>query len=154
VDKYLEEAKIAIKGSDNKKQLFEAVESLAEALKEVQNLRVLDFETKKSELNFYRKYCDYAAELLKDTSEKSPFATEVLRKGLPIFDRNLKDLLKEIQEKANIICKLSIGTDKQEIACAFNREVQKWEISNQEEMTWNIENLIYLGIKYSENTRE
>ena len=38
VDKYLEEAKAAIKGSESKKQLFEAVENLAEALKEVQNI--------------------------------------------------------------------------------------------------------------------
>ena len=42
VDKYLEEAKSAIKGSESKKQLFEAVENLSEALKEVQNLGNLD----------------------------------------------------------------------------------------------------------------
>ena len=42
VNKYLEEAKAAIKGSESKKQLFEAVENLAEALKEVQSLGNLD----------------------------------------------------------------------------------------------------------------
>ena len=89
----------------------------------------------KSELNFYRKYCDHAAELMKYTDEKAPFATEVLRKGLPILDRNLKELLEEIQEKAKTVCQASQGTATQEIACTVNREIQKWEIGNQEEMT-------------------
>jgi HEAT repeat protein len=40
VNKYLEEAKAAIEGSENKKQLFEAVENLSDALKEVQNLDI------------------------------------------------------------------------------------------------------------------
>jgi HEAT repeat protein len=69
VDRYLAEAKAAIQGSEGKKQLFEAVENLSDALKEIQNLRNLNFEAKKSELNFYRKYCDHAAELMKDTNE-------------------------------------------------------------------------------------
>ena len=59
VNKYLKEAKSAIKGSESKKQLFEAVENLAEALKEVQNLGNLDLSEMKDELNFYRKYCDH-----------------------------------------------------------------------------------------------
>ena len=141
VNKYLEEARIAIEGSESKKQLFEAVENLAEALKEVQNLENLDFEAKKSELNFYRKYCDHAAELMKDTNEKAPFATKVLRKGLPILNRNLKELLEEIQEKAKIACQISKGTNTEEIACAVNREVQKWEIDNPREMAQKVENL-------------
>jgi hypothetical protein len=35
VNKYLEEAKSAIKGSENKKRIFESVQNLADALKEV-----------------------------------------------------------------------------------------------------------------------
>ena len=80
VDKYLEEAKAAIKGSKSKELLFEAVENLANALKEVQNLGNLDLEAKKGELNFYRKYCDRAAELMKDTEETAPFATDSYEK--------------------------------------------------------------------------
>jgi HEAT repeat protein len=97
VNKYLDEAKAAIEGSESKKQLFEAVQNLSDALKEVQNLGNLDFEAKKRELNLYRKYCDHAAELMKDTNEKAPFVTEVLRKGLLFLDRKLKSLLEEIQ---------------------------------------------------------
>ncbi|WP_243684072.1 hypothetical protein [Methanosarcina barkeri] len=100
MNKYLEEAEAAIEDSESKKQLFEAVENLAEALKEVQNLETLDIQAMKGELNFYRKYCDRAVELMKDTEETAPLATEVMRKGLPILDRNIKRILEEIQEKA------------------------------------------------------
>lgn len=142
VNKYLEEAKSAIEGSKSKEILFEAVKNLAEALKEVQNLKNLDLEEKKGELNFYRQYCDRAEELMIETEETAPFATIAMKKGLPILDRNLKELLEEIQKKAKIACKESKGTPTQEIACAVSKEVQKWKIGSQEEMTLNIEGLI------------
>jgi hypothetical protein len=81
---------------------------------------------------------------MRNANGKAPFATEVLRKGLPILDRNLKELFDEIQEKAKIACKESIGTDAEEIASVINREVQKWEISNPEEIARLIEDLAYL----------
>jgi hypothetical protein len=142
VNKYLEEAKSAIKDSESKKQLFEAVQNLAEALKEVQNMENLDLSEMKDELNFYRKYCDHAAELIKCTDEKTPFATKVLRKGLPILDRNLKAIIGEIQEKAKTVCKVPQGTATKEIAYSVCREVQRWEISNQVEMSWYVLNLV------------
>lgn len=144
VEKYLIEAKNAVKGSKSKELLFEAVENLANALKEIQNLKNLDFDVMKNELNFYRKYCDRAAELMKDTDERAPFATEVLRKGLPILDRNLKGLIEEIQQKAKIACNESIGTATEEIACAVSKEVLKWEMGTEEEMIQKIENLIFI----------
>ena len=116
VDKYLAEAKNAVKGSKSKKLLFEVVNNLANALKEVQNPENMDLEAKKSELNFYRKYCDRAAELLRDTEEKAPFATITMRKGLPILDRKLKSLIEEIKEKANTACQVSQGTPTREVA--------------------------------------
>jgi HEAT repeat protein len=143
VDKYLAEAKDAVRGSKSKELLFEAVETLANALKEVQDLGNLDLEAKKGELNFYRQYCDRAAELMRETEETAPFATIAMRKGLPILDRNLKELLEEIQKKAKIACKESKGTDTEEIACTINREIQTWEIGSQEEMAFNVENLIF-----------
>ena len=144
VNKYLEEAKSAIKDSESKKQLFEAVENLAEALTEVQNIGNIDLSGMKDELNFYRKYCDHAIELMKCTDEKAPFATKVLRKGLPILDKNLKELFEEIQKKAKVACKESKGTATEEIACTVNKEIQKWEIGNQEEMTQKVEDIAYL----------
>ncbi|WP_255334373.1 HEAT repeat domain-containing protein [Methanosarcina sp. KYL-1] len=144
VDKYLAEAKRVVKGSKSKGTLLKAVENLANALKEVQNLENLDLEAKKGELNYFRQYCDRAAELMIDSEKAAPHATEVLRKGLPIFDRKLKELLEEIQNKAKIVCKEAEGTATEKIACAVSREVQKWEIGSQEEMTQMIENLAYV----------
>ena len=118
--------------------------NLSKALKEVQNLGSLDLQMMKGELNFYRKYCDNAAELMKDTDQKAPFATEVLKKGLPIIDRKLKRLLEEIQEKARTTYKESIGEGVEETARAVCKEVQKWEIGSQEEMTQKIEEVAYL----------
>jgi len=70
VNKYLEEAKSAIEGSESEKQLFEAVQNLADALKEIQDLGNLDLSGMKDELNLYRKYCDHAAEIMKYTDER------------------------------------------------------------------------------------
>jgi HEAT repeat protein len=132
VAEYLSEAKNAIEGSENKKLLFEAVENLANALKEVQNLENMDLEIKKEELNFYRKYCEQAAELMKDTEKTAPSATTVMRKGLPLIDRKLKSLLEEIQEKAKTACWESRGTDTEEIACAVKDKVQSIEVQDIE----------------------
>ncbi|WP_052725731.1 HEAT repeat domain-containing protein [Methanosarcina barkeri] len=144
VNKYLEEAEAAIEDSESKKQLFEAVENLAEALKEVQNLETLDIQAMKGELNFYRKYCDRAVELMKDTEETAPLATEVMRKGLPILDRNIKRILEEIQEKAKNTYKQSQGTVTEKIAYSVCREVQKWEMGSPEEMTQKVEDIAYV----------
>lgn len=142
-EKYLKEAKNAIEGSEDRRLLFEAVQNLANALNEVQNLENIDLEVMKKELSFYRKYCEQAAELMNNTEEGSPFATEVMRKGLPILDRKLKSLLVEIQEKAEALCRESLQTSTEEIACAVSKEVQKWEIGTQEEMSLNVENLVF-----------
>ncbi|MCO5382600.1 MAG: hypothetical protein NHB15_11310 [Methanosarcina barkeri] len=80
---------------------------------------------------------------MRDSEEKAPFATIAMRKGLPILDRNLKGLLEEIQKKAKIACKEARGTVTEEIAYTINREIQRWEISSQEEMAFNLENLIF-----------
>jgi hypothetical protein len=143
VDRYLVDARFAIEGSKSKELLFEAVENLAKALKEVQNFGNLDFEAKKSELNFYRKYCDHAAELMNDTDETAPFATKVLRKGLPMLDRNLKELLEEIRGKAKEVCQVSQGTATEGIACAVSRQIQKWEMGSLGEMTLCVERFIF-----------
>src|SRR5665647_2766973 len=124
--------------------LFDAVDNLAKALKEVQSLENKTLENKKDELSCYMRYCEQAAELMSETGQVYPYSTEVLRKGFPILDRKLKLLLKEIQEKAKTACKESKGTDAEEIACAVSREVQKWEIGSQEEMTQKVEDVAYI----------
>ena len=124
MNKYLAEAKAAVKGSKSKDLLFEAVENLANALREVQKIKNLDFETKKSELNFYRKYCDRAAELMRSTEKSSPFATIAMRKGLPILDRNIKDTLEEVQKKTETIREQTRGTQFEKLGNELNQNSQ------------------------------
>ena len=124
VGKYLAEAKDAVEGSKSKELLLEAVENLANALKEVQNLDNLDLDAKKSELNFYRQYCDRAAELMIDSEETAPYATGVLKKGLPILDRNLKELLEEIQKRTELIREQTKGTQFEELGAELNQNSQ------------------------------
>lgn len=142
VNKYLEEAKVAVQGSKNKELLLKAVECLAEALKEVRNSEDLDLETKKNELKFCRMYCEDAAEFIKDTEEIAPYATATMRRGLLILDKNLKGIIEGIQEKAKVAFKNAKGTDTEEIAHSICREVQKWKIGNQEEMNLHVLNLV------------
>jgi hypothetical protein len=131
VKKYFDLSKNAIWGSKNKKTLLEAVENLGNALKEAQKARA------------YRRYLDHACELLETSEEKAPGASRLIRKGLPIIDERIKGIISEIQEKALLACQQSKGTPTEEIACAANREIQKWRVDDQEEMTWAVENLIF-----------
>ena len=142
VDKYLKEAEAAIEGSKNKELLFEAVENLARALEEVQNLGFLDLQGMKGELDFYRKYCDHAAELITGAEEEAPFVVKMIRKGLPLLDRNLKSIIEEIQKAARIVCRDSEGTATQELACSINTKVQAWEIGTIEELVYQAEDLL------------
>lgn len=142
VNEYLAEAKATIEGSESKELLCEAIENLAKALEEVQNLGSLDLQGMKYELDSYRKYLELTVELLINAGERAFFATKMIIKGLPILDENIKRLIEEIQEKAKNTCKESKGTDVGEIACAVDRGVQQWGFGSQEEMTQNVEGLI------------
>ncbi|WP_229390427.1 HEAT repeat domain-containing protein [Methanosarcina sp. DH2] len=142
VDKYLKEAKDAIRGSKSKETLLEAVENLAEALKEVHSLGNLDLEAQKSELNFYRQYCDRAAELMDNAEETAPFAVRAMKIGLPILDRNLKRLIEEIQKKAKIACRESKDTDAEEIVCEINKEIQNIISDDQKQYIGILEDIV------------
>lgn len=114
VQKYFAEAKSAVKGSNSKEKLLEVVENLVNALKEAQNAKNLDDRT--SNLNSHRQYIERAAELLRFTEEKAPGATKLIRKGLPIIDQKIKELLGEIEEKARKFCKDSRETPFEKIS--------------------------------------
>ena len=118
VQKYLTEAKNASEGSKSKKELLEAIENLANALKEAEKTR--DLGTMKCDLSAYKRYCDQAGELLNDTEEKAPRATKLIRKGLPVIDRRIKDLLEEIKDESDNICKTA-GREEAEIGCEVRK---------------------------------
>jgi len=130
VEKYLAEAKGASEGSENKEMLLEAIENLANALSEAQ--KVTDFDTLKSDLNAYRQYCDRAADLIGAAEEGTPGAARVLRRGLPIIDERIKEIIREIQEKARTVCIETRGTGTPYEPLGM--EVNKWagELSDRD----------------------
>ena len=141
MNRYLAETKEAVRGSKSKELLFEAVENLANALKEVENLGNLDLEAMQGELNFYRIYCDHATEFTRDAEETAPFAAMTMRKGMSILNRSLKELIEGIKKAAKTACKVSRGTDTEEIICVANKKVQKWEICTIEEIEFYAEDI-------------
>lgn len=142
VGRYLAEARKAIERSERKELLFEAIESLAKALREVQESKKHNLRFNKSEIDCYRRYFDRVEELMRDAEESAPFATKTVIKGLPILDRKLNSLLEEIREKAKTACQISQGTPTQEIACVANRKVQGWKAGTEEEIAFDAEDLL------------
>jgi hypothetical protein len=122
VKQYLAHAKNAVSGSKSKENLLEAVENLANALKEAQKAR--DFNVIKSDLNAYRRYCDRACELLDTTEEGAHGASSLIRKGLPIIDERIKGILAEIEEKAKTLCKKTQGTVVEPLGIETNRKAK------------------------------
>ena len=140
--KYLDKAKKATGGSESEETLIKAVENLANALKEAQ--KPLDFSETKEQLSAYRQYCDHTAEIADSARGKSPVAAAAILRGIPIVGMKLKGFIAEIQENANEACRESQGTPTEEIACTVNQEFQKRYISDQNDLTHNVENMIFI----------
>jgi HEAT repeat protein len=143
VQRYLDKAKSAARGSENKEKLLEAIENLANALKEVHDARETDFDIMKRDLNAYRRYCDRAADLLDTTEGKAPGATELIRKGLPIINQRIKELLDGIDKETKILCDAARGTEAKDYVnptCKDIREIIK--IRNPIELDKRINGLI------------
>lgn len=154
VAKYLTEARSAVKRSKNKELLFEAVDNLAKALEEVQSLENRSLEDNKEDLSHYMEYCERAADLMSETEQISPYATEVLRRGLPILNRKLNSLIEEIRENAKTACQASQGTPTQEIACTVSKKVQNWKIGSQEYLEPQIDSLVFMLKSYIPDIEE
>ena len=110
VERYLKEARSATRGQKSKEILIEAIENLSKALLEVKRLEDSNLDLMKCDLLAYKQYCERVGELLSQTEEEAPGAVEVLRKGLPIIDRRIKDALNEIEENAAKFCRTARGT--------------------------------------------
>jgi HEAT repeat protein len=130
VQRYLAEAKNASEGSKNKEILLEAIENLANALSEAH--KVTDFEATRYNLAACRRYCDRAADLICDAEGGAPGAAGILRRGLPIIDDRIKETIREIQEKAEAVCRETRGTGTPYEPLGM--EVNKWagELSNRD----------------------
>ena len=116
VKTYLKQARNAVRLSKSREKLLEVVENLSNALKEAQKTDKMDLDVMKSNLNAFRKYCDRACELLDSTEEVAPGAVNLMRRGLPIIDENIKKILADIEEKSKDFCKDSKQTPFENIS--------------------------------------
>ena len=123
VEKYLAEAKSESEGSENKETLLEAVENLANALSEAH--KATDFDAMKSDPNAYRRYCDRAADLIGDAEEETPGAARILRRGLPIIDQKIRNIIREIRGSARAVCKQTQDTPLKELGLATARSAHE-----------------------------
>ncbi|MBN1763351.1 MAG: HEAT repeat domain-containing protein [Methanomicrobia archaeon] len=143
VQSYLAEAKNETWGSESKEKLLEAVENLADALREVQDASKMDFDMMKSDLKAYKQYCDRAADLLRTTEEKAPTASKLIKRGLPIINRKIQELLAEIDKKAKILCDAASGTKAEDYVYPTCKEVRELiKIRNEDELEKRVEALI------------
>ncbi|MEA1864927.1 MAG: hypothetical protein U9N46_06995 [Euryarchaeota archaeon] len=123
VQNCLAKAKWAVGGSKNKETLLKTVENLANALSEAH--KVTYFGAMKSNLNACRRYCDRATDLIGDAAEGAPGAARVLQRGLPIIDDRIKDIIREIQERARAVCRETQETPLEELGLATARSAQE-----------------------------
>jgi HEAT repeat protein len=143
VRRYLDAAKSLTRGSENKEKLLEAIENLADALKEVYAVRETDFDIMKRDLNAYRRYCDRAADLLGTTEGKAPRATKLIRRGLPIIDQRIKELLDGIDKETTILCDAAGGTEAEEFVNPTCKDIAELiKIRNPIELDKRIKGLI------------
>ncbi len=122
IQKYFAEARSAVRGSESKETLLEAIKTLENALREVQEVRTIG--EMKSELDDYRRHCEHAVSLLNITEQKAPGATKLIKKGLPIIDERIKGIIAEIQEKSKALCKQMEDTPLEELGKKVNNAGQ------------------------------
>ena len=117
VQRYLVEAKAAVRGSRSRDLLLKAVENLAHALVEVQKQSQASHaggsweEIQKDLKDIYEPYCNRAAELLDEVEDMAPGATKCVRKALPIIDDRIRSTITEIQDKSRSLCRASHGSE-------------------------------------------
>lgn len=123
VQRYLAEAKEAIKGSESREVLLEAVNNLSKALQEVRAYSIDDILFRKRDLRSYTKYCLQTAECLREARDKAPLSSKIIdyalvEKSIPIVDQKIKALFRDVEAAAGRLCKNTKGSDLE----AFGRD--------------------------------
>ena len=106
----------AIKASESKEVLLEAVNNLSKALQEVKTYSIDDIIHKKRDLRSYTKYCLQSAECLREARAKAPLASKIVdytlvEKSIPIVDQKIKALFRDVETAAGRLCKSTKGTE-------------------------------------------
>ena len=138
---FIAEAKKASEGSKNKTELLEAVENLASALKEADRYKTLD--ERHRNLRVHQQHLDKVAEITDKHRQTAPGVSKMLERGKKIAEERIDALILEIQEKAKTACEEARGKPAEELACTVSQEVKHWRIDNPEQMTQNVENVIF-----------
>ncbi|MDI9394420.1 MAG: HEAT repeat domain-containing protein [Euryarchaeota archaeon] len=107
VQRYLTEAKNAVRGSETRDVLLQAVENLAGALRESQRLKDRPIQEIISDLNAYRWYCDKAGEYMAVAEDKASGAVKLLRRGNSMLEERIQSTIREIQDLARQICQVT-----------------------------------------------
>jgi predicted amidohydrolase len=137
VKKCLAEAKNASEGSGSEETLLEAVENLASALAEARKARKMELDATKSDLIECRGYCERAEDLIGDAEEGAPGAAGILRRGLPIIGERIR----EIQEKAEALCRETRGTPLEELGREAVISAQRLPIQNPSTLMMDLSNM-------------
>ncbi len=159
IHNYLLAAKSAVGRSKTKEKLIEAVENLADALEEAQKISETDFDAMKRYLNINRKYCERAADLLETTEQKAPLATKLVKKGLPIIDERIKELINDVNKDVKTLCDAARGTEAEKYANPICRQVKEFaKIRNPIELEKRVNgllpNLSFMAENFSDRERD
>ncbi|CAD6493589.1 MAG: hypothetical protein LAKADJCE_00544 [Candidatus Argoarchaeum ethanivorans] len=120
---------------------MEAVENLVSALKEADRYTTLD--ERHRNLRVHQQHLDRVAEIIEKYKTKTPIASILLERGRYKTEERINTLILEIQEKAKAACEEARGKPTEELACTVSQEVKQWQIGDPEQMTRNVENVIF-----------
>jgi len=151
VKQYLTEAKTAIEDSKSKEILLEAVEYLSKAIKEVQKHR--DFDDMKNDLNAYRRYCERAADMLDAADERAPSTARLVRRGLPIIDEKIREIIGEIQEQAKEIYTHTTDTPLKDFGIKTCNQAKELSLQNPLELDLGLGRIINTAMDLCEYIR-
>lgn len=107
VQRYLDEAKAAVGGSESKEELLKAVEDLAGALQEAQNLRNRPLLDVLRDLKSYEWYCSQAEKHMTSAEDNAPGAVKLMRRCNPWIKESIQATINEIQDIAGQICQVT-----------------------------------------------
>ncbi|MCX6674426.1 MAG: HEAT repeat domain-containing protein [Methanothrix sp.] len=132
VQKYLEEARKAVGGSESKDKLFKSVQNLASALQESRRLKYRPIQDAVSELNAYCEFCYKTAEHMAAAEDRAPVAVKLMKKCNPLIEDRMQATIAEIREKAKHVCQATSGkgSDYETLGVDINRAASSLSIED------------------------
>jgi len=142
---YITAAKNEIRDSKSKTKLLQAVEQLAEVLETAQKAKKLGIRHQEL-FEHCSSICTHIDRLMDENKNKTPAINDLYNIARPSFKKNIKVLIDEVKEKIDIACKEAKGTPAEAIVYPVKKEIQEWEVEDQELMAMNLD-LVVLFLK-------